>query len=159
MFRGYNKPRKSDIFGPSAIGGTSVDSRERQLYQSGEGFGSFIFSLFKKVVPTVGKAIKSISQSSIAKNVGKQLTDSAITGLTNVAADAISGEKSIKESFSDELSNARKEISGAIKRSNKKRKSVFEEEPVKSKKVRKKTSKEVKRRRKIKGSIFNDDYE
>ena len=64
MFRGYNKPRKSDIFGPSSIGGTSVDSRERQLYQSGEGFGSFISSLFKKVVPTVGKAIqKSRGQS------------------------------------------------------------------------------------------------
>ena len=61
--------------------------------------------------------------SQIVKDTGKQLADSAITGLTNVAADVIGGDKTLKESFSDELSTARKDISTAIKTSNKKRKS------------------------------------
>ena len=59
MFRGYNKPRKSDIFGPSSTGGTINDARQRQLYQEGEGFGSILSSIFRKIVPFAKKAVKA----------------------------------------------------------------------------------------------------
>ena len=58
MFRGYNKPRKSDIFGPSSTGGTFSDARQRELYQEGEGLGSILSSIFRKVVPFATKAVK-----------------------------------------------------------------------------------------------------
>ena len=153
MFRGYNKPRQSDIFGPSATGGRFSDARERQLYQQGEGFGSFISSIFKKIIPAASKIVKKVAGSQIIKDTGKQLADSAITGLTNVAADVIGGDKTLKESFSDELSTARKDISTAIKTSNKKRKSS---EPVNTSSSKKRRGK---KKRKNKGSVFDDDYE
>ena len=157
----YNTPRNSDIFGPSAIGGRCSESRERQLYQQGEGFGSFISSIFKKIVPLAAKTIKNVAGSRIVKDTGKQLADSAITGLANVASDVIGGEKTLDQSFSDQLSNARKEISTAIKTSNKKRKIPKGDKTAKNiaSKKRKSRSKTSIKRRKIKGSIFDDEYD
>ena len=37
MFRGYNKPSRQNIFGPSAIGGTWANARQNALYMRGEG--------------------------------------------------------------------------------------------------------------------------
>ena len=161
MFRGYNRPRKSDIFGPSSIGGRFSDSRERQLYQQGEGFGSFISSIFKKIIPAAAKTVKKIAGSRIVKDTSKQLADSAITGLTNVASDVIAGDKTLGESFSDNLSNARKEISSAIKTSNRKRKIIEGDKTVKKTAYRKKKRGRSAglKRRKIKGSIFEDEYD
>ena len=95
------------------------------------------------------------------RDTGKQLVDSTITGLTNVAADAIAGDKTVKESFSDELKNARKDISTALKKANKSRKSKVEEEisssePKKRKKSRKKpTLRHKKYRNRL--SVFDED--
>ena len=153
MFRGYNRPRKSDIFGPSSTGGTFSNARQRQLYQEGEGLGSLLSSIFRKVIPFATKAVKKIAGSSFVKDTGKALTESAITGLTNVAADVIGGDKTLEESFSDQLSNARKDISTAIKASSRKRGSDAVKTTIKSK------GKKKKKRRKIRSSVFDDDYE
>jgi hypothetical protein len=151
MFRGYNKPRKSDIFGPSSTGGTLNDARQRQLYQEGEGFGSILSSIFRKIVPFAKKAVKTIAGSSIVKDTGKALKESAITGLTGVAADVIGGDKTLEESLSNQLTGARKKISTAIKASSRKRGN----ESVKTG-VKNKGKKKIKRR-KIRSSIFDDD--
>ena len=39
MLRGYNRPRKSDIFGPSSTGGRINHAGQRDVYQEGEGIG------------------------------------------------------------------------------------------------------------------------
>ena len=106
------------------------------------------------------KTVKNIAGSKIVKDTGKQLLDSTITGLTNVAADTISGSKTINESLSDELKNARSEISTALKKANKSRKFEAADEipspkPKKRKKARKKTA--VKYKRRTKQSIFDED--
>ena len=128
MFSGSNRPTKNQIFGPSNVGGTLADSRERQLYMTGEGLGSFFGSLFRKIIPAATKTIKKIAGSKIVKDTGKQLLNSGVDALTNVAADAISGEKTASESMSDELAKARKDISNALKNANKRRQEPSEEE-------------------------------
>ena len=104
------------------------------------------------------KTVKNIAGSKIAKNAGRQLADSAITGLTNVASDVIAGDKTLNESFSDELSNARKEISTAIKKSNRKR---ARDQPIKTSANKKKRSrtKTALKRKKMRRSVFDDDYD
>ena len=119
MFRGYNRPKKSDIFCPSSTGGTFNDVGRRQIYQEGEGIGSFFSSIFRNIVPFATKAVKKIASSSLAKETGKALKERAITGLTNVAADVIGGDKTFEESVSNNLSKAREDISTAIKASRK----------------------------------------
>ena len=119
MFRGYNRPRKSDIFGPSSTGGAINHARQRELYQVGEGIGSFFSSIFRKLIPFATKAAKTVAGSSLAKETGKALKERAITGLTNVAADVIGGDKTFEESVSNNLSKAREDISTAIKASRK----------------------------------------
>ena len=158
MFRGYNKPRKSDIFGPSSTGGTFSDVRQRQLYQEGEGLGSILSSIFRKIVPFATKAVKKIAGSDIVKDTGKALTESAITGLTNVAADVIGGDRTLEESVSDNLSNARKNISTAIKASSRKRGNESVKTTARSKGARSK-GKKVKKRKKVRSSVFDDDYD
>ena len=161
----HNGLKRSDIFGPSTTGGAIYDVGERQLYQHGGGIGSvfskFLPKLFGKVLPAAAKTVKNIAGSKIVKDTGKQLLDSTITGLTNIAADTISGSKTINESLSDELKNARSEISQALKKANKSRKSEIDEEifvsqPKKRKKARKKTALKLKKR-KTKLSVFDED--
>ena len=113
MFRGYNSPKKSDIFGPSSTGGAINHARQRELYQEEEGIGSFFGSIFRNLIPF------AVAGSSLVKETGKVLKDSAITGLTNVAADVIGGDKTFEESISNNLSKAREDISTAIKASRK----------------------------------------
>ena len=173
MFRGYNKPAKSQIFGPSATGGTWADAQEnRQLYMTGEGLGSFFGSIFRKIIPAASKAIKKvlpaatntvkkIAGSKIVQETGKQLMDSGVNAMANVAANAISGEKSVGESMSEELTNARKEISNALKKANQERKASETEDddvvPVKRKlKGKRKPTKKSKRKR-VQLSVFDDD--
>ena len=155
MFRGYNRPRKSDIFGPSSTGGTFNDVRRRQIYQEGEGIGSIFSSIFRNIIPFATKAVKKIASSSLAKETGKALKESAISGLTNVVADVISGDRNFEESVSDNLLKARENISTAIKTSasSRKRGSNVVKTKVKSKGNKKK------KRRKIKSSVFDDDYD
>ena len=119
MLRGFNRPRKSDIFGPSSTGGSMRHVRQRELYQEGEGIGSFFSSIFKKLMPIATKAVKTVAGSSLAKETGKALKDTAVSGLTNMAADVIGGNKTIQESAAENLMKAREDISSAIKASRK----------------------------------------
>ena len=119
MLRGFNRPRKSDIFGPSSTGGSMRHVRQRELYQEGEGIGSFFSSIFKKLMPFATKAVKTVAGSSLAKETGKALKDTAVSGLTNMAADVIGGNKTIQESAAENLMKAREDISSAIKASRK----------------------------------------
>ena len=152
MFRGYNRPRKSDIFGPSSTGGAISHARHRELYQEGAGIGSFFSSIFRKLIPFATKAAKTVAGSSLAKETGKALKERAITGLTNVAADVIGGDKTFEESVSNNLSKAREDISTAIKASRKRG-----SDNVKTK-VKTKGSKKRKKRS-IRSSLFDDDYD
>ena len=154
MFRGYNGPKKSDIFGPSSTGGRINHARQREVYQEGEGIGSFFSSIFKKLIPFATKAAKTVAGSSLAQETGKALKQSAISGITNMAADVIGGNKTIQESASENLMKAREDISSAIKASGRKRPSS---DNVKAK-VKAKGRKKRKIKRRIKqSSIFDDD--
>lgn len=117
MLQGNTRPKRADIFGPSTTGGSMNDAGERQLYKHGEGIGSIFSSLFSKFLPAAAKTVKNIAQSKILRDTGKQILDSTITGLTNATANAISWDKTVKESISDKLKNAQAEISTALKKS------------------------------------------
>lgn len=181
MFRGYNKPSRQNIFGPSGTGGTWADSRQHSLYMRGEGLpwsdhrqdalymhgeglGSMFGSIFRKIIPLASKAVKKIASSKVLRETGKQVLDSGVNALANVAANTISGEKSAKEAISDELQNARNEIGNAIRTANLKRKNDDDDEievtPAKRKniKIRIKSSKRN-RRKPIRRSVFDDDDE
>ena len=161
MFQGNNRPKRSDIFGPSRTGGAINDIRDRQLFQNGEGIGSFFSSLLGKILPTAARTVKNIASSKIVRDTGKQLLDSTITGLTNVAVDSIAGNKSVSESASDELQKARKEISTALKKANMSRRSEalnesLPSESKKKKKTKKKATLRYKRKQK-RLSVFDED--
>ena len=89
--------------------------------------------------------------SSLAQETGKALKESAISGLTNMAADVIGGNKTFQESASENLSKAREDISTAIK-ANRKRGSGNVAAKVKNKGKKRK-------KKKIRSSIFDDEYD
>ena len=149
MIRGYNRPRRNDIFGPSNTGGSMRHVRQRELYQEGEGIGSFFSSIFRKLMPFATKAVKTVAGSSIAKETAQAVKDSAISGLTNMAADVIGGNKNFQESAAENLTKARQDIATALKAS--KRKSVKAKVKAKGNKKRKKTS--------MRYSVFDDEYD
>ena len=154
MLRGYNRPRKSDIFGPSSTGGRINHAGQRDVYQEGEGIGSFFSSIFRKLIPFVTKTAKTVAGSSIVKGAGQALQDSAVSGLTNVAADLIGGKKNLNESVSENISEARKNIASAIKASSGRKRPSSDN--VKAK-VKAKGRKKRKIRRIKQSSIFDDD--
>jgi len=154
MLRGYNRPRKSDIFGPSSTGGRINHAGQRDVYQEGEGIGSFFSSIFRKLIPFVTKTAKTVAGSSLVKGTGQALQDSAISGLTNVAADLIGGKKNLNESVSENISRARENISSAIKASSGRKRPSSDN--VKAK-VKAKGRKKRKIRRIKQSSIFDDD--
>ena len=154
MLRGFNRPRKSDIFGPSSTGGSMRHVRQRELYQEGEGIGSFFSSIFKKLMPFATKAVKTVAGSSLAKETGKALKDTAVSGLTNMAADVIGGNKTIQESAAENLMKAREDISSAIKAS---RKRSSGSGSVKAKVKTKGNKKREKKR--MRYSVFDDEFD
>ena len=154
MLRGYNRPRKSDIFGPSSTGGRINHAGQRDVYQEGEGIGSFFSSIFRKLIPFVTKTAKTVAGSSLVKGAGQALQDSAVSGLTNVAADLIGGKKNLNESVSENMSEARKNIASAIKASSGRKRPSSDN--VKAK-VKAKGRKKRKIRRIKQSSIFDDD--
>ena len=154
MIRGFNRPRKSDIFGPSSTGGSMRHVRQRELYQEGEGIGSFFSSIFKKLMPFATKAVKTVAGSSLAKETGKALKDTAVSGLTNMAADVIGGNKTIQESAAENLMKAREDISSAIKAS---RKRSSGSGSVKAKVKTKGNKKREKKR--MRYSVFDDEFD
>ena len=154
MLRGYNRPRKSDIFGPSSTGGRINHAGQRDVYQEGEGIGSFFSSIFRKLIPFVTKTAKTVAGSSLVKGTGQALQDSAVSGLTNVAADLIGGKKNLNESVSENISRARENIASAIKASSGRKRPSSDN--VKAK-VKAKGRKKRKIRRIKQSSIFDDD--
>ena len=154
MLRGYNRPRKSDIFGPSSTGGRINHAGQRDVYQEGEGIGSFFSSIFRKLIPFVTKTAKNVAGSSLVKGTGQALQDSAVSGLTNVAADLIGGKKNLNESVSENISRARENIASAIKASSGRKRPSSDN--VKAK-VKAKGRKKRKIRRIKQSSIFDDD--
>ena len=154
MLRGYNRPRKSDIFGPSSTGGRINHAGQRDVYQEGEGIGSFFSSIFRKLIPFVTKTAKTVAGSSLVKGTGQALQDSAVSGLTNVAADLIGGKKNLNESVSENMSEVRKNIASAIKASSGRKRPSSDN--VKAK-VKAKGRKKRKIRRIKQSSIFDDD--
>ena len=156
MLRGYNRPRKSDIFGPSSTGGRINHAGQRDVYQEGEGIGSFFSSIFRKLIPFVTKTAKNVAGSSLVKGTGQALQDSAVSGLTNVAADLIGGKKNLNESVSENISRARENIASAIKASSGRKRPSSDN--VKAK-VKAKGRKKRKIRRIKQSSIFDDDDE
>ena len=149
MLRGYNRPRKIDIFGPSNTGGSMRHVSQRELYQEGEGIGSFFSSIFRKLMPFATKAVKTVAGSSIAKETAQAVKDSAISGLTNMASDVIGGNKNFQESAAENLTKARQDIATALKAS--KRKNVKAKVKAKGNKKRKKT--------RMRYSVFDDEYD
>ena len=115
------------IFGPSSAGGHSSlfqqgeGLNDLRLFQRGEGLGDIFSSLFEKIIPAAKRTIKNIATSKIVKEGGKQLLDSAINIATNVAADALDGNKPVKESLDDNLKAAKKSIASSIRNSNKRK--------------------------------------
>ena len=181
MFRGFNKPVRKGIFGPSnSEGGSWSDGRRGSLYMRGEGFpwnehratymhgeglGSIFGSIFRKIIPFASKAAKKIASSQIVKDVGKQALDTSVNALANVAANTISGEKGASDAISDELQNARKEIGAAIRTSNLKRKNADEEVDLSPPKSRRKKNKNIRKkvvtgkikRKRFRKSVFDSD--
>merc|ERR1712051_982735 len=68
-------------------------------------------------MPFATKAVKTVGGSSIAKETAQAVRDSTISGLTNMAADVIGGNKTFQESAAENLTKARQDISTAIKAS------------------------------------------
>ena len=65
--------------------------------------------------------------------------------MTNVAADVIGGDRTLEESFSDQLSNVRKNISTAIKASSRKRGNESGKTTVRSKGKKKEKENKIQR--------------
>ena len=88
-------------------------------YQRGRGLGSFLGSLFRRVMPmaktVAGKAmsgLKKVAQSDITKDLGKQLVESSVQGL----ADVVSGEDA-KEVMQSKVHQAKQDIAQALRQS------------------------------------------
>ena len=154
MFRGYNRPNRQNIFGPSiskmrGSGFSFADDRQDPLFMRGEGF-SFADSRHD---PLMMHGEGLVASSKALKEVGKQVLDSGVNALANTAANAIAGDKTAGEAAADELQNARKEIGDAIRSANAKRNDVT---PTKRKK-KKIGNKSFNKRKRVRKSVFDDD--
>ena len=174
MFRGYNKPSRQNIFGPSSNGGLRQNSlymrgeglpfnpHQAALFMHGEGLGSIFGSIFRRIVPLATKAVKKVASSKILREAGKQVLDTGVSAAANVAANAISGDKTVGETASEELQNARKEIGNAIRNANLKRTIDDDDDDLKTtskKKIKKRRKKSVvsTKRKQFRHSVFDDD--
>ena len=117
--------------------------------QRGQGIGSILGGLFRTILPKVAssglKVAKQIVKSDIAKDVGRQLRDTATNSVVNMTADALEG-KSARESLQNQLSSAKNDIAKTIRNSRKTK------TPVKRKIVKKKKTVSKKSRR----NFFDD---
>ena len=145
------------IFGPSSAGGHSSlfqqgeGLNDLRLFQRGEGLGDIFSSLFEKIIPAAKRTVKNIATSKIVKEGGKHLLNSAIDVATNVAVDALEGNRPIKESLDDNLTVAKRSIASSIRNSNKRKlleaSSELDNTPrKKSRKVKKKSTFSVNKR-------------
>lgn len=86
--------------------------------QRGRGIGSLLGGLFRTILPKVAssgaKVAKRIIQSDIAKDVGRQLRDTATNSAVQMTADALEG-KNVSESLQNQLDNAKKDLAKTIR--------------------------------------------
>ena len=87
---------------------------------------------------------KKIVQSDIAKDVGREMRDTAIRSAINTTTDALEG-KNVNESLQSQLDSAKRQIASTIKRAASKKKKdklskVKPSTPRKKKNIRKKSS-------------------
>lgn len=100
--------------------------------QRGRGFGSIFSSIFRSAVPALKTLGSKILGSSITKNVGKTLAQSALQGGLSLASDALDG-KNVKDSFSSNVTQARRNLAKTLRKEVAARSSVPVKSPVKRK--------------------------
>jgi hypothetical protein len=82
--------------------------------QRGTGIGSIFSGLFRGVLPALASGVRSIFAHPATRAIGKSVSDAAITGGLNLAADAVAG-RGMKKSFEKQLGEARKKVAGALR--------------------------------------------
>ena len=113
----YQKPKQ--IFG---LRGTSLRSFNSPVsYQRGEGFGSFIKSLFKGLSPVAKRlaintknAVGSALKSDIAKQAGQELLHQGLNTSANIIGDILDGQN-VKESVKNNLNTAKQNVKTTLK--------------------------------------------
>ena len=149
----YNKNLK--VFGPRKH---SLSYLSGPVYQRGEGFGSFISNIFRKVIPLASKVVKKITpvavntlkkvaKSDLVKDTTKQLSQYATTAAADALADVVSGvDPGVKAHQT--LQQARADIADTIRKRGAPREDVHQKQH-KSRK-RKKVSLKTTNRKKTK---------
>jgi hypothetical protein len=85
------------------------------MLQRGRGIGSVLAALVRNVTPAVAMLGKKVLSSSLVRDVGSTLANSAIQGGLNFATDALNGGN-LKESANANLEAAKHEIAETVKR-------------------------------------------
>ena len=124
--------------------------------QRGRGFGSLFSSLFRYAVPALKTLGGKIMNSSITRNVGKTLANSAMQGGLSLAADGLAG-KNVGESFSKNIEKARQDVASTLRKE-----AVSRRPPAKRKRMpppRKPVLKQAKKQGQPRKSLFEDEDE
>ena len=99
--------------------------------QRGEGLGSFIGNLFRRVVPSLARKgatlAKKVINSKVAKDIGKKALDHALNTGVDVLSDIVDGKSvNLKEEANKRLQTARTDFSKTLRQL--KRKKIVESE-------------------------------
>jgi len=85
--------------------------------QRGRGFGSLFAGLFRSLIPIAKAGLnagKRVLQSDFARNLGSKAFDVGKDMVKNIASDVLAGQ-AFKTTASNEINEAKKKISEAIK--------------------------------------------
>ena len=138
MYQGQNRifgpPGSANNFRQLYQNGSGINSNHLQLYQNGAGFGSFLGSMFRRVVPIAKRAARKLASSDLVKKGISSAGDVA----TNVVSDIIEGDVDISDSLKNNIGIARKEIAKSLRKTKKRKLKTFPkvENKVKRKKVK-----------------------
>ena len=138
----YNKKLK--VFGPKQ---PSLDYLHGPIYQRGEGLGSFLSNIFRKIIPVAASAVKKIAPiatktvknkatSDIVRDTSKQLKNHLTSAATDALGDIIEGKDPMLGA-KEKLNEARTQIANTIRA-----KSVM---PIKEEDLEKKRNKKLKK--------------
>jgi hypothetical protein len=92
--------------------------------QRGRGFGSLFSGLFRSLIPIAKAGLnagKRVLQSDYARNLGSRALDVGKEMVKNIASDVLAGQ-AFKPTATNEINEAKKKISEAIKGSGRSRK-------------------------------------
>ena len=152
------------IFGPL----TQKPQFQGSPLQSGQGLGSWIKGLFKKILPIASKGIMKVLKSDALKETGKKLLDHGLNASTTILANAI--DPNVKSDpileAKSALSDAREDVANIIrknKRKGKKEKSInendddedYEYSPILLRKKRKSVKYKTKSKKKQQNRRYN----